>query len=471
MRIIILPVFLLTTCWLLFTGCYKDKGNYQYHDINKITTGLTDSTITVFQFDTLHINTSVLQTIPDAAGLSYEWVMYPDNGVPLTRRTLDTTRNLNALISEGPGAYVLNLFITDKKTGVTTTKKLSIRVVSALNEGWLVLEDGNTNADVSIITPVDSVFHHIYSKANPKLPLPAGTHHVYVTNRRGAQNIYFLSPLSGTQVDYSTFMAFASFKDWFFIAPAPKPQIYMTFNGGEAMINDGKPYGLSVMVPPPYKFSLAPVGNYYMAPFDMSSIFGPTLYDTISQRFLGQDPYSFDLIDFSNAQPGDAFNMNNVGKHLQYAEGGPRSDQTYCLFRNNKNDSLFIYSFSNAGPYSTPTAVDTVSTAPGMSTAGIFRMSALLPHLYYASGNKLYLYDILAGKARLVYSFAAGTDVRCMKLLTSDYRTLAVATSESGEGKVYYFPIAATGDFQGNTYSKVFGGFGKINDIAYKKAP
>jgi hypothetical protein len=397
--------------------------------------------------------------------------MYPDILAPLTRRTLDTARNLNALITEGPGAYVLNLFITDKKTGITTTKKLGIKVVSALNEGWLVLEDGSDNADVSIITPVDSVFHHIYSKANPKQSLPPGTHHLYVTSRRGAQNIYLLSGAAATQVNYSTFAVIAGFRDWFFIAPDPKPQLYITFDGGEVIINDGKPYGLSLYVVPPYKFSLAPVGNYYMAPFDMASIYGPVLYDTISQRFLSQDSYTFDLISFVNGQPGDAFNMNKVGKHLQYAENGPGNDQTYCVFKNNYNDSLFIYTFSNAGSYSTPGAVDTVATAPGINTANIFRMSQLLPHLYYVSGNKLYLYDIPAGKARLVYSFATGTEVRSMKLVRPGYRTLVVATHESGEGKVYYFPVAATGDFEGNTYSKVFSGFGKINDIAYKKAP
>lgn len=469
MRIIIFPAFLAATCWLLLTGCYKDKGNYQYHDINTINSGIPDTTLTVFQFDTLHLHTNIQQSMPAQAGLSYEWVMYPAVLAPLTRRTLGTTADLDALITEAPGSYGLNLFITDNATQITTIKKMQVKVVSALNEGWLVLEDGNTMADVSIINPVDSIFHHIYSKANPQLPLPVGTHHVYVTNRRGEQNIYLLSPAGGTQVYFSTFMAIADFRDWFFVAPTPKPQIFTTFDGGEAIINNGQPYILSLFSPAPFKFGIAPPGNYYMAPFQMPSIYGPLLYDTVSQRFMTQDIYSSALLAFDNSPAEAAFNMNKVNKHMQFAENGS-DNKAYCLFRNNNNDSLFIYTVNNDGSYSNPGTVSAVENAPGLSTANLLIMSKLLPHLYYTSGNKLYLYDIPAAKARVVYTFAAGTDIRRLKLAPG-YRTMVIATHESGEGKVYYFPIAATGDFEGNTYSKVFNGFGKINDLSYKPAP
>jgi hypothetical protein len=470
MRIIIIPAILLTVCWGMLTGCYKDKGNYQYHDLNNITTNLSDTTISIFQLDTLRIHPEVKQSIPDKEGLEYEWVMYADILTPLTRRTLSNTRNLDALIVEGPGPYVLNLYIRDKSTGVTTIVEQHIKVVSALNEGWLVLEDGSPQADISIITPVDAVFHHIYSKINPEIPLPQGTHHLYVFERRNSQIIYILSPAGGTQVDYSTFMTIGKFKDWFYVAPEAKPQLYMPFDGGEVLLNDGRPFCMSLYVPPPYKLSLAPAGHYYMAPFDLKSMYGPVLYDTISQRFIAQDAFTFDLINFSNGEVTDAFNMNNIGKHMQYAENGPGYDQSYAFFKNNNNDSMFVYTFTNSGPYSTPGTAAPIGTAPGIKDAGIFRMSKLLPHLYYASNNKIYLYDIPAAAARVTYSFPAGTVIRSMKT-TDDNNQLIVATYENTAGKVYYFNISATGDFERNNYSKVFGGFGLINDLAYKNAP
>lgn len=470
MRTIIIPAILLTVCWGMLTGCYKDKGNYQYHDLNNISTDLSDTTISVFQLDTLRIHPDVKQSIPDKEGLSYEWVMYAKIGAPLTRRTLGNSRNLDAQIIEGPGPYILNLFITDKSTGVTTTIEQHIKVMSALNEGWLILEDSTTQADISIITPADVAFHHIYSRVNPSIPLPPGTHHLYVFDRRNSQIIYILSPTGGTQVDYSTFMVIGSFKDWFFITPAARPQLYLPFMGGEVLLNDGHPFGMSLFVPPPYKLSLAPSGNYYMAPFDLTSPYGPVFYDTISQRFVAQDSYTFDLIPFSNGEATDAFNMNKVNKHLQYAENGPGFDQSYAFFKNNNNDSMFVYTFTNNGPYSTPGTAAPIGIAPGIKDAGVFQMSKLLPHLYYVSNNKIYLYDIPAATARIIYTFPAGTVIRSMKT-SKDNGQLVVATHENTEGKVYYFTIGATGDFEGNTYHKVFGGFGIINDITYKKAP
>lgn len=470
MRTIIIPAILLTVCWGMLTGCYKDKGNYQYHDLNKISTNLSDTTVIVFQLDTLRIHPEIKESIPDKEGLTYEWVLYPNTIAPLTRRTLGNSRRLDAMITEGPGAYVLTLYITDKSTGVTTAVVQNIKVVSALNEGWLILEDGIPQADISIITPEDTVFHQIYSKINPMLPLPAGSHHLYVFERRNSQNIYILSPAGGTQVDYSTFMTIGSFRDWFYIAPVAKPQIYMPFDGGEVMLNDGRPYGMSLYVPPPFKLSLAPAGNYYMAPFDLQSMYGPVLYDTISQRFVAQDAFTFDLINFSNGETTDAFNMNNIGKHLQYAGNGPGLDQSYAFFKNNHNDSMFVYVFSNSGPYSTPETAAPIGIAPGLKDATVLRMSKRLPHLYYAGSNKIYLYDVPAATAREIYTFPSGTNIRSIKI-SDDDASMMIATYEKGEGKVYSFTIAATGDFEENTYRKVFGGFGIINDLAYKQAP
>ncbi|HUP13044.1 MAG TPA: hypothetical protein VM187_12545 [Niastella sp.] len=45
---------------------------------------------------------------------------------------------------------------------------------------------------------------------------------------------------------------------------------------------------------------------------------------------------------------------------------------------------------------------------------------------------------------------------------------IAVATYENGGGRVYYFPLAGTGNFVNNTYSKLFTGFNRINELTFK---
>ncbi|HVI48531.1 MAG TPA: PKD-like family lipoprotein [Chitinophaga sp.] len=459
-------IILTIASWWFISACYKDKGNYTYQDINKVGAAVGKDTFTVFQFDTLDITAQITQTLPDPAGLTYKWVMYP--GSQLTRRTLDSTSaHLHTMIPEAPGTYTLHLFITDNKTGVTNINKMTVKVLSAFNEGWLVLEDGSTQADLSMITPVNTVFHRIYSKSNPERPLPTGANMVDVTMRRSDQVIYVLSPAGGIQVDYTSFRVTTSFNDWFFAPPAViKPELHIGYSGGEVIINNGRPYSFATMVPPPFKFGPAPVGSYYLAPFLMSSdIRGPIYYDTIAQGFRYPDPWTFDLYPLEGAN--EFFTMKKVSKRLIQAAPG-QGAQIACLFKNNNNDSLFVYTFQSEGEYSEPTGASPVKTAPGLGSTRVFCPSKMLPHIYYASDNKLYLYDIPAQSARLAYTFPAGTEVRKMKVFPLTNRVLVVATHEAGKGKVYYFPVGATGDFENNTYSKVFEGFDKINDIAYK---
>src|SRR5688500_10175787 len=96
-------ITLALICFLA-VSCYKDKGNYTYTDNNKVTVVAPD-TVSLLLPDSLKINVTLDQTKPDAAGLKFEWVIYPVTAAPLTRRTLDTTQNLNTAlgVSEPPG--------------------------------------------------------------------------------------------------------------------------------------------------------------------------------------------------------------------------------------------------------------------------------------------------------------------------------------------------------------------------------
>jgi hypothetical protein len=97
--------------------------------------------------------------------------------------------------------------------------------------------------------------------------------------------------------------------------------------------------------------------------------------------------------------------------------------------------------------------------------------------LYYAVANKIYLYDVLAKSARLVYTFPVGTQVKDLKMFKGQewgksnplYNTrLVVATYNGTEGELYYLDLLPIGDIANGTYSKKFGGFGNILQINYR---
>ncbi|MNX52728.1 hypothetical protein D3C86_834130 [compost metagenome] len=88
--------------------------------------------------------------------------------------------------------------------------------------------------------------------------------------------------------------------------------------------------------------------------------------------------------------------------------------------------------------------------------------------MYYASGQKIYLYDILANSSRLVYTFPADTKIADLEMLRATSKRLVVALNKGTAGEVYYFDLDNLGNFVGNTYVKKFEGFGEIVHLGYR---
>jgi hypothetical protein len=180
------------------------------------------------------------------------------------------------------------------------------------------------------------------------------------------------------------------------------------------------------------------------------------------------------LVPFTTPTTPQSFYLNNIGKKLLFA-GINTSTQYNAIFKNNNNDSLFAYVFN---PTSATPAINRYDglNAPGLLNAPLFVGSRKLPHVYYAFNNAIYKLDIQAKTAAPIYAFPAGTDITAMKMYRNtksptdinNNNLIAIATYENGGGSVYYFPLAATGNFVNNTYSKVFTGFNKINELTFK---
>lgn len=463
---------------VLLTGCYKDKGNYDYSDINQLTLKSTADVFNVVLPDSLKIDLTVEQAKPDPAGLSFEWVIYPSTSAPLTRRVLDTTQNLRAKLTEDPGTYVLIAYAKDRKTKIEFQKRFTVNVLSAFSEGWVIVEEKTGGCDLSMVTPVDIVYRNAYSANNNGQLLPSGTFRIpEIKTNRNIQSVYFISPSEATQVNFSNFVRLLSFNDYFYSPPPViKPQEYFMNGDAEMMINDGKPYARNLINGSTNnKLSLPPTGNYYMAPYEIYTVSsGYVLFDTLARAFSKLNLNTITLIPFAGWDGTSALDMNNVGKRMIYAELNT-GNQFNAIFKNLNNDSLFAFVFNPTLAQPGINRYDGLN-APGLLTAKLFVMSRSLPHMYYASGNQIYKLDIPAKTATPVYAFPAGTEIRAMKMYRNqkngadpaNNKLIAVATQESGEGKLYYFPIAATGSFTANTYSKVFTGFGKINEIAFK---
>lgn len=473
-------LFIAILAVVMFQGCIKDKGNYSYNDINQLSikTALPD-TFTVMIQDTLKIDLEMLQSIPSKEGLSYDWVLYPGSAAGYRVQVSDSSK-VRFFIKEEPKVYDLDLFVTDKSNNVSFYKKFYVNVTSVYSQGWLVMEENNGRNDIAIIQPSNTIVHELYSKSNNNTFLPSGRGRIAVFSRRTEQIIYFLTGNDGVQVSPGTFVRNSRLKDWFYLDPGPiKPIDVFSQSTEEHFLTEDKAYGNNLNAPSPNKFGLASVGNYYLAPYQISSAGQFIFYDTIAQRYwfraVGNGDFSLININTVAAAPWD---LNKVGKRLLFA--GLSTGSTFTsVFESKQRDSLFVLRGLVNGINSVAQFVDTLPAGLPLQAASQYLAARLVPQIFFTVDNKLYVWDLLAKSHRLIYTFPAGAEIRRMKWYVNsksssdpdNNRLLMVASQEGAEGKVYLLSTELTGDITGGTYRNVYGGFGQIRDVTYKNTP
>lgn len=462
---------------MLLAGCYKDKGNYDLHDINEISVASSGpDTLRLQLFDRLKVEVDIRQTIrKDESALEFSWRMYEVNGGVIR---LGRTKNLDTLITFPPATYRLILDVKDNSTGVTSFREFVLDITSPMSEGWVLLEDNGGVQDLSMVTPLKRVLRNIYATTNGE-PLPAGSSRVGVWNVVGAsQEVFVYGGQNGVWLSYINFQRQYYYRDWFFSAPKtmrPQMMFYNRFGVAGFIVNNGKVHTLGLIDNGPKKYGAPMEGDWEIAPFQlpMTNNDFTMLYDAKNQRFLKHANGSINTL----ASPeGSAFELNNVGKQMVYGAPG-NSDFHNCLMKDNGADVFRVYRINTASDI-IAAEVHPVLDAPGLERAKVFASSQTYLQLYYGVDNKVYLLDIPAGKARLAYTFPAGETVTAIRIKQSQFsllwvvpehdRVFAASTWNGSEGKFYEFGISSTGDFSGGTYRDQYASFGKILDIDFK---
>ncbi len=476
-----LPIILLGLCIALFSGCFKDKGNYDLRPINEIAMRPSvGDTIVMQQFDTLRIAMRLEQSMPaDESQFTYRWNVYPyPNGG--TNLDLGDGRDLAAPIGLKPGKYRLQYTITAPQTDIPYIKTFLLEVTGLLGEGWLVLEQkADGTQDVNIITPQDRVIRDLYQTANGT-SFPEGTHRLHVMNASIFQYIFAYGTQDAVQVDPNSFGRLNGLADWFFQSGKSgtvNNHFVVTYGFGSFLMLNGELYAEPNLPNAATQYGAPIRGDWELSKYVIQMDFNgqSIFFDNKHQRFL---LYASNRLNGFSNPAEQAFDMNNVDKQLVYA--GPSLSSYYnCVMKDNDADRYYVYRINYLA--AVPAAETyTIDDAPDFAQATAFASSKLYYHIYYAAGNKLYLLDIPARRARLVYTFPVGETIKTLKLKQSmamfelyddNNKTLGVATEDNGQGKLYEFSISNTGDFEDGKYKRLFDGFGSILDLTYKNKP
>lgn len=483
---------------VLFSSCYKDKGNYEYAAANQMkitTTGPINIPITFG--DTLKLSPVITQTTAqNEDNLTFEWMVFdnsPASNYTLPKTVIGTARNLSVKITEPPFTlnqnYRLTYKVTDKRTGVSSFLFYNLTIINKYAQGWMFLEDKSGVGDFSMLLPDGTVERNVYSSLNASNPmgkpvkLEITAFQITDDLSPSSKKIYLLTETDGMELSYQTMLKKFNYGYLFYAAPSTfKPtrhtwaststsavlsgSLGVAINNGKVHTNlvggfpGSKKWGASLLNP-------AGNQNYTAAPFVAGgTTYVATVYDNINKRFYSAGNTVL------NAFPGTAstvFDMNNVGMDLLYMDSANVVREYNAIFKDETN-TPWLLKFKTVATAAAPniTLEKKQMVAPDVVSMTAAASSTLTPHIYYSVGNRMYKYETTSNSTVPQYTFPAGETVTVMKFSRAPAGTsqLVAVTWTGTESKVYFFNVSTVGDF--TAYSNVYGGFARIVDLGYK---
>jgi hypothetical protein len=157
-----LLLVMLTAVALLQLACYKDKGNYDYHDVGAPTVTNLDTLYYAYVGDTIVIKPTVTSTDPNAR-FGLEWRI----GIQAELRdTILTGNPLKFYFSLPINIYPVRLTITDSSNGMKYFQNFRIQGVTQFSKGALVLSSEGNTSQLSFVKPDSTVLPRIYKTLN-----------------------------------------------------------------------------------------------------------------------------------------------------------------------------------------------------------------------------------------------------------------------------------------------------------------
>ena len=465
-------------------ACTKDKGNYILSDLNTVSISTTDSIFNIEQYDRLSINPTLEQSDKNSKdSYSYEWIAYPAlySETDDAAKLLSTQKDLDTIIPFSPKKYYLQYNVKNNNTGLKSIKRFTVNISAAYNEGWMILSNRDNQGKLSFIRRDGKAFDDPYFDSNNK-PLKGKAIASYAFVTGSNKEAYVFTDQEVVKVSANNFAISGAQNTIFSVPPIFRSPFHAVAASGleQFIINDGKIHATSA-------FALfGPIGVFSSAFGGESADLFPavffgekpyiSVYDNKNKRFLQFGSFGRALSTFS-PNSNNAYDLANVGKTMIAADYG--HEKTFYTIMKDANNKYYYYGF-NPFINNQATSYQEIKNSPSIDQAISFAASASIQHMYYATENAIYLYDILANSARQVYQFPGGTKVKMLSMykhkgwgatsiVDPDFnKTLVVATNTGTDGSVYFFKIDPTGLFENQTYNRVYTGYGEIAHINYR---
>lgn len=457
---------------ILAFACSKEQ-SFKYKDINTVSLEEGETSFTKSINDSLIITPKLIETLPAGDDYSYTWL--------LDDTLISNNKDLHILVNKTIGLHSLRFTATNNNSGVQAVARYALTIRGTYYGGWWINHTQAGQARVSLIRADDVVFLKPLEDVNDKtydgkaLSINYFSPYITVINTEGVWKFNHdnLQELQDITTIFPTFTGF----------PLTTPGFYSlvgAYQFDQVLILEGNIYASAgpFFSNPINAVTGLAAGDYnvYPAFFELKNTSPYFFYDNKNKRFVtgALQLYSNRTITAAPVTTG-AFNMADMGRTLIGYDGTgnfAKSEYYFIMTDGTTRSIISVYnpgtstSTPNAFGLATPGIDQPMLNCPDINTATKFAASSLLKQLYYASGNKIYLYDIVANNARLAYTFPAGYVVKELKRASGTQ--IVAATSNGGDGEVYYFNLSGTGDFVNNTFANKFTGFGEIEAMVLR---
>jgi hypothetical protein len=509
--------WLLLSLIVLCASCYKDKGNYEYKPLDKLLIDTAKRNIrsdyAIYRYDELVINPRIIFnqqeiTAPDqvAGKLAFTWSIYQaTSGKLYTRDTISTEITLSKSISKPAGRWIVILTVKNLSTEVEEYMKFNVQVDEQLSDGWMLLYEKNGNTDVGLI--VDDwtkknvvktrTFSDMFQMSNGYSLLGEPKALMHSTSTLTTAEVVIASTRDMVAVEKSSFQVFYPIDKlfWSFVPGGEIKFVSASNARKEVVIYNNKVHTVNHTTSSTSRinfFGSAYNGSYGDLAEWSATAFGASfeavVYDKTNKKFLNIPASGTALQGFVEQAPTAAFNVNNVGLDPEAFDwgrgtGSPTVGYEYSVMRNNTDRFLLVSNFNSSGalmgigkylitgiPLTTP--IRTLNSAFGGNYTLMGTDKTVYLHRYQQGPNAL-----------AEWESPANEEVTCVRLQKFFYNpgisaqflprpntVVYIGTWNPGTkiGKVYAYIIDQTNGTINKSTERVYTGFGKIKDMAYK---
>ncbi len=436
--------FMLGICLVtLLQACYKDKGNYDLIDYNKIMSITAPTQPPVILGDTFKLSPVIKWKYPERDTLAFDYEWRQLDSVVSNKRDLAYTPTI-------PGYIMVYLYAKEKATGIVTRYQIQLQVISAYKAGWLFLTNNggksgltyirrDAKKDANNVTYYEyKYFPDVYAKLFPDKPL--GDNPVKLVTKIFPD--YTLDQVLVLQGNSSVFLSGDNFSKQIALRSefpsqsfpnGAKPVDYV--DGGSTnhvLTDDGKVYwkrntktmggvhdGFFMDVPIYFEGGGANISQNIDISIDYSQFI--YLYDDLQKRFLGlyvttgsNDYVGGKLyLQNSTAPPPGFVDLNNqTGYTMKYCSDYANASSYMNIIKNNSTGQYLYQTYRLSMQYTyigVSGQQQEVFAGNGIvSDNTVYYRIRNSSYLFFGEGSKLYFYDINTKKVTLYHDFGSG---------------------------------------------------------------